>query len=78
MKCCEEIKLSIVKIRIFNIHKDNWSLGFQFFLEIINIHFNVVLTFEIEPKQGNVESVNKLKRIIYFLRDISSKGSQKN
>ena len=28
---------------------------------MIYIHFNLVLTFEIEPKQGNVENVNRFK-----------------
>ena len=55
-------KLPIVKIRMFNIHKDIWSLEFQLIVEIIHIHFNIVLTFEIEPKQGNVEIVNRFKK----------------
>ena len=48
-------------MRMFDIHKDIWSLGFLFILSIIYIHFNIVLTFEIEPKQGNVENVNRFK-----------------
>ena len=28
---------------------------------IIHIHFNIVPTFQIEPKQGNVENVNRFK-----------------
>ena len=60
-KCLEKIKLTIVKMRMFDIHKDIWSLGFPFILYIIHIHFNIVLTFQIEPKQGNVKNVNRFK-----------------
>ena len=62
-------KLLTVKMRIFDIHKDIWSLGFPFILQIIHIHFNIVLTFEIEPKQGNVENVNwfKSEEFIFYL-----------
>ena len=36
---------------------------------MINIHFDLVLTFEIEPKQGNVENVNRFKSegFIFYL-----------
>ena len=33
---------------------------------MIYIHFNLVLTFEIEPKQGNVENVNRFKNEEYI------------
>ena len=56
-----KINLPIVKMRMFDIQKDIWSLGFPFILQIIHIHFNIVLTFDIEPKQGNVENVNRSK-----------------
>ena len=61
----------IVKMRIFDVHKDIWSLGFPFILSIIHIHFSIVLAFEIEPKQGYVENVNWFKNV-YCLLDISS------
>ena len=51
--------LPIVKIRMFDIHKDIWSIGFQFIL--VHIHFNIILSFEIQPKQGNGENINQLK-----------------
>ena len=57
-----KIKLPIVKKRMFDIHKDIWSLGSPFILLIIHIHFDIVLTFQIEPKQGNVENVNRFKQ----------------
>ena len=37
---------------------------------MIQIHFNIALTFEIEPKQGNVENVNRFKNegfIFYWI-----------
>ena len=37
---------------------------------MIHIHINMVLTFEIEPKQGNVENVNRFKNetfIFYWI-----------
>ena len=59
-----KIKLDIVKITMFYIHKDIWSLGFKFTLYIIHIPFHKVFEFEIEPKRGNVENVHWLKRIL--------------
>ena len=56
-------------MRMFDIHKDIWSLGFPSMLYIIHIHFNLVQAFEIEPKQGNVENVNRLK-----MKDLFSIG----
>ena len=44
---------------MFDIHKDIWSLGIPFILYMIYIYHNIVLTFEIEPKQGNVKNVNR-------------------
>ena len=57
-------------MRMFDIHKDIWSLGFPSMLYIIHIHFNLVQAFEIEPKQGNVENVNRFKNegfIFYWI-----------
>ena len=36
---------------MFNIHKDNWSIGFLF------------IYIEMEQKQGNGENINKLIEI---------------
>ena len=47
---------------MFDIHKDIWSFGVPFILQIIHIHFNIVQTFQIKPKQGNVENVNWFKK----------------
>ena len=47
---------------MFYYHKDICSLGFQFFLKVIHIAFNIVHWFEIEPKPesvGNVKVRNK-------------------
>ena len=58
---------------MFDIHKDIWSLGFPFILEMIHIHFILVLRFEIEPKQGDFKNVNQSKKsMISFTFDISS------
>ena len=65
-------------MRMFDIHKDIWSLGFLFILSIIYIHFNIVLTFEIEPKQGNVENVNRFKSegfIFYLILVVTGSNS---
>ena len=65
-------------MRMFDIHEDNWSLGFLFLQLVIHIDFNIVLTFEMEPKQGNVENVNWFKNeafLFYWISDISSKGA---
>ena len=59
MEMLKKVNLPIVKMRMFDIQKDIWSHGFTFILQIIHIHFNIVLTFEIEPKQGNVKNVNR-------------------
>ena len=48
-------------------HFKNWNVcypqgfGFQFTFWIVHINFNKVLTFEIEPKQRNVENFNQFK-----------------
>ena len=53
---------------MFDIQKDIWSLGFPFIQLIIPIHFNIALTFQIEPKQGNVENINWFKQNdLYFI-----------
>ena len=48
---------------------------------MIQIHFNIALTFEIEPKKGNVENVNRmlqlrnqfpLIRLIFMRRDLQN------
>ena len=49
------------KMRMFDIHKDIWLLCFPFIVYIICINFSIVLTFKIEPKQGNAENVNRFK-----------------
>ena len=57
-------------MRMFDIHEDNWSLGFLFLQLVIHLDFNIVLTFEMEPKQGNVENVNWFKNegfIFYWI-----------
>ena len=45
---------------------------------MIYIHFNLVLTFDIEPKQGNVENVNRFKSegfIFYLILVVSGSNS---
>ena len=62
--------LATIKIRMFDIHEDIWLLGFPFILYIIPIYLNMVLTFEIESKQGNVENVDRFKNegfIFYWI-----------
>ena len=71
MKMLRKIKLPIVKMRMFDIHKDIWSLCFPFIMYMIQIHFNIVLTFQIELKQENVENVNRFKK-----NDLNSFGYQ--
>ena len=51
---------------MFDIYKDIWSHNFPFMLKIIHICFNLVQTFEIEPKQGNVEKGNQFKNEGFF------------
>ena len=45
MEILRKIKLSILEMRMFDIHKDIWLHDFP---------------FVIEPKQGNVENVNPI------------------
>ena len=45
---------------------------------MIYIHFNLVLTFEIEPKQGNVENVNRFKSegfVFYWILVVTGSNS---
>ena len=45
---------------------------------MIQIHFNIALTFEIEPKQGNVENVNRFKNemfIFYWILVVTGSNS---
>ena len=45
---------------------------------MIYINFNLVLTFEIEPKQGNVENVNRVKSegfIFYLILVVTGSNS---
>ena len=58
-------------MKMFDIYKDIWSLGVPFILLKIHIHFNIILTFEIEPKQGNVENVNQFKNDGFIFYSIS-------
>ena len=46
---------------------------------MIHIHFNLVQTFEIEPKQGNVENANRLKNegfIFYWILVVTGSNSR--
>ena len=52
---------------MFDIYKDMWSFEPEFVLKIIYTSFNIVLTFEIEPKQGNVKNVNWFKKELFIL-----------
>ena len=63
---------------MFDIHKDIWSLGFPSMLYIIHIHFNLVQTFEFEPKHQNVENVNQFKNagfISYWISIVTGSNS---
>ena len=51
---------------MFDIHMDIWSLSFHLILQINHIHFNLVPTFAIEPKQANVENVNRFIKTHLF------------
>ena len=45
--------LPIVKMRMFDIHKDIWSFGFSFILLIIHIHFNIAYSTNISKLNRN-------------------------
>ena len=73
MEMLRKNKVSNCKMRMSDIHKDNWSLGFLFLLQIIHNDFNIVLTLKIGSKQVNVENVNWFKNYrVCFLLDICS------
>ena len=59
---------------MFDIYKDMWSFEPEFVLKIIYTSFNIVLTFEIEPKQENVKNVNRLKILSILYRILSVTG----
>ena len=66
------------KSKVSHCNKDIWSLSFPFMLKIIHIHFNLVQTFEIEPKHRNVENVNRFKNegfIFYWIFVVTGPNS---
>ena len=54
-----ENKSSYWKMRMFDIHMDVCSLGILFILWLIHIQLKIVLSCDIEPKQGKFINLQK-------------------
>ena len=52
---------------MFDFTKGIWAPFFQ--LKMIHFHLNIVITFEIKQKQGNVGNVNQSKKNNLLLSD---------
>ena len=57
---------------MFDTHKDIQYISFQYTLYIIDIYFNIALTFEIESKKEMFNMFTGSKSMIYILLDICS------
>ena len=63
------MKLLIVKMKMFDIQKDIWSLGFPFIKLIIPIHFNIALTFKLNQNNEMLKmSTGSKKKDLFLFR----------